>query len=205
MKRTILALCALVAASAIPASANYLLLAPTGTTLSTAQVRAEAAISPGRDNGQYYWLATGLMQIEVNLIQRNPDAGKKETRLGAQWSFLPETSLTPAIGFGVTDIASESDEGIAGYLAVTKSLPVGWLNTFVRDLSVTAGVGAGGINGIFGGVELKLPMGLFAQAEYDSRDFNGAVGWQPVSMFRVKAYSLRDDFYVGAELLPIRF
>lgn len=204
MKRAIFAIIAVFAA-ALPASANYLLLAPTGTTLTTAQVRAEAAISPAGNNGEYYWLGTGLMQVEINLLQRNPRGGKHQSRLGAQWSFLPETSLTPAVGFGVTDITSASPEGIAGYVAITKHLPVQKFTSFVTGFSVTAGLGAHGIRGVFGGFEAHLPYGLFVEGEYDSRNFNGAVGWQPIKLLRFKAYSIQHETFYGAEIVPISF
>ena len=145
-------------AVAVPASANYLLLTPTGTTLTTAQVRAEAAISPGGNNGEYYWLGTGLMQVEVNVLQRNPQGADKQSRLGAQWSFLPETSLTPAVGFGVIDVTSASPEGIAGYIAVTKHFSALKSLGLVSDFAATAGLGAHGIKGFFGSFEAHLAL-----------------------------------------------
>lgn len=205
MKKTFWMLIGLLAIAAIPASANYLLLAPTGTTLTTGQVRAEAALNPSGNNGEYYWLGAGLMKVEANVIRRQPNSGDAQDQLGVQWNFLPETSFTPAIGFGLTDITGESHDGRGYYVAITKRLPVDRFSTFFKDLSVTAGLGAAGIKGPFGGFEAHLPGGLFVQGEYDSRDFNGAIGWQPVSLFRVKAYSLRDDFFFGAEIVPIEF
>ncbi|MCL5105477.1 MAG: hypothetical protein M1133_15390 [Armatimonadetes bacterium] len=206
MKKLLCAAMALLVFATGPVLANYILLAPSGTTLSTGQVRAEAAFSPNNDDGKFFWLGTGLMQLELNVIAvGNPGSEKTENRVGAQWSFLPETSITPAVGFGVTDVASESHEGIGGYAVVTKHLRTGAVNPFVKELSLTGGIGAGGIKGPFAGVEARLPMGIFLQAEYDSHDFNGAVGWQPISLLRFKAYTLRDNFYFGAELRTIRF
>jgi hypothetical protein len=181
-----------------------LLLAPTGTTLTTAQVRAEAALSPGGDNGQYYWLAAGLMQVELNVLRFQPSVGDVQNRLGAQWNFLPETMITPAVGFGVTDVTNESGDGSSFYVAVTKRLPLSKLPLIVKDVSITVGIGVGGIKGPFGSVEAHFPAGFFMQAECDTQDFNAAVGWQPVKMFRVKAYTLHDETYYGAELLPIQ-
>ena len=206
MKKLLLAAIALLVFAAGPVLANYILLAPSGTTLTTGQVRAEAAFSPNNDHGKFFWLGTGLMQLEVNMIAvANPGANKTENRVGAQWSFLPETSVTPAVAFGVTDVASESREGIGGYAVVTKHLRTGAINPLLKELSVTGGIGAGGIRGPFAGVEARFPAGIFVQAEYDSHDFNGAVGWQPISLLRFKAYTLRDNFYIGAELRTLRF
>lgn len=189
----------------IPAGADRLILIPTGQTLTTGQVRAEAAFSPSNDEGKYMWLATGLMQVELSVLRHELPSGENDNEYGAQWNFLPETSLTPGIAFGVQDIASESEEGVAGYVVASKHLPISAFNPFVNDLEVTAGIGAGGIRGPFFGAEAHLPLNFFIQGEYDSHDFNAAFGWQPVSMFRLKAYTIRDDAYFGAELLPIQF
>lgn len=205
MKTALWMVSALVALSGVPAIANPILFAPTGNTLTTGQFRAEAAFSPDNEHGKYFWLGAGLLQFEANLIRFESPTGKKENLIGMQWNFLPETLLTPGISFGVKDIASESEEGIGGYLAITKHISTDTVVPLVKDFSATAGVGVGGIKGLFAGFEAKLPLGFFVQGEYDSHDLNAAVGWQPVSMFRVKAYSLRKDFFFGAELVPILF
>lgn len=202
-----LLLCAVLIAVGLtaPAGANPVLLSPTGTTLTTGQFRAEAAFSPGNDHGSYYWLAAGLQQLELNAVRIENRSGKDESIVGLQWSFLPETFVTPAVSFGVKDIAAESAEGVGVYAAVTRHLPVGELSPILKELAVTAGVGAGGIRGPFFSFEAKLPWKLFAQGEYDSRDFNAAVGWQPVRIFRIKAYKIRRESFLGAEIVPITF
>ena len=57
----------------------------------------------------------------------------------------------------------------------------------------------------FCGFEAKLPGRFFVQGEYDSRDLNAAIGWQPVDLFRIKAYTIRSESYFGAELVPVTF
>lgn len=205
MTRTLLTAAVIAFLVSTLAAANPILLAPSGSTLTTGQFRAEAALSPDNEDGRYFWLGAGLMQFEANLLHFEDPNGDDGNLIGAQWSFLPETALTPGVAFGVWDITSESDDGIAGYLAVTKSLPTNMVLPLLRDVSATIGLGLGGIKGPFAGVEARLPLGLFVQAEYDSRDFNAAVGWHPVKLFRVKAYTIHSDFYFGAELVPIVF
>lgn len=195
----------LICALAVPSCADYLLLAPTATTLTTGQVRAEAALSPDNTDGRYYWLATGLEQYELSAIRQERPGLSAENMIGIQSSFLPETSLNPAVAFGARDVASQTSDGIGVYAVVTKHLPVGAASIFLKDFAATVGVGLFGVRGPFGGFEAKLPMNLFVEAEYDSHDVNGAIGWQPLSLFRVKAYSIRKDFFVGAELVPITF
>lgn len=187
------------------AAANTILLAPTGTTLTTGQIRAEAAFSPGNDEGKYYWLGAGFQQFEARVIRFENAAGDHENQFGVQWNFLPETFLTPAISFGVTDITSQSQEGIGVYAAVTRHVNTGRLSPVLKELAVSGGIGLKGVNGPFFGVEAKLPLNTFAQVEYDSRNLNASIGWQPAELFRVKASSIRDEFYFGAELVPIQF
>jgi len=188
----------------VPMRANPLILAPTATTLTTGQVRAEAALSPANTNGSYYWLATGLAQYELSAIRQQRPGLSAQNMIGIQTSFLPETSFNPAVAFGINDLASQS-HGIGVYAVVTKHLPIGQASLLVKDFAATVGVGLFGIRGPFTGFEAKLPMNIFVQGEYDSHDLNGAVGWQPTSLFRVKAYTIRKEFYLGAELVPVAF
>jgi len=194
----------LILSAGATAQANPLILAPTAATLTTGQVRAEAALSSGNRDGHYYWLAAGLQQYELNAIGFQKRGERVQAAIGAQASFLPETSLSPGIAFGISDIASQWD-GVGVYAVVTKRLPVGESSPVIRELAATVGVGVLGIKGPFGGIEAKLAGKFFVQAEWDSHDLNGAVGWQPIGLFRVKAYSIRGDTYYGAEVVPVTF
>jgi hypothetical protein len=182
--------------------ANPLLLAPTGTTLTTGQFRVEAALSPANKQGKYFWFATGFMQFEASLIRENDVVGENTNIFGAQWCFLPETFITPAVSFGVRDIGLQTKEGMAGYLAVTKHVATEGVVPVLKEFSATLGLGAGGLRGPFAGFEAKFAAGFFVEGEYDTQNLNGAVGWQPISMVRIKAYSIRHDTYFGLELTP---
>ena len=188
-----------------PAFANPLLLIPTGTTLSTGQYRAEAALSPNNDHGKYFWLGTGFRQCEVNVIRVDSRLGRDENLIDVQCSFLPETFLTPAVAFGATDVASQSAEGIGVYIVITRHLPIGESSPLLKDFALTAGVGIAGIRGPFFGFEAKLPGSFFAEGEYDSQDLNAAVGWEPMPYFRIKAYTIRSEVYFGAEVASVTF
>ena len=198
-------LVALVLILGLQAVADPLILSPRGTTLTTGQFRLEAAFSPGNDRGKLFWFATGFQQLEINAIRIDNRIGQDETILGAQWNFLPETMLTPAISFGVRDAAFQSAEGLGVYAAVTRHLPIGEGSRFLKDFEVTAGIGVAGIRGPFASFEALTVGNLFAEAEYDSREFNVAVGWQPIPRLRLKLYTIRDELYYGAELVPISF
>ena len=206
MNRYALSICIiLVMCAGWCASANPILLAPSGSTLTTGQIRAEAAFSPNNKHGSCYWLGTGFQQYEINVLRVEGENDDDQNRFGVQWNFLPETMFTPAVSFGVTDVFSQSDESTGIYAAITRDLPVGKASPFISSFSATLGIGAFGIKGPFAGFEAGLPGRMFLQADYDSRDLNAALGWQPVRYVRVKVYNLRDDFYLGAELVPLEF
>lgn len=190
---------------AVPVWANYAILTPTGTTLSTGQFRAEVAAGANTDSGKYYWLGMGLTMGEINLISRAPDKGSSQTNFGAQIGFLPETFATPAVGFGVMGISSGTNRDFSGYVAVTKTLPVGALGGFASDVKASVGLSAGGNTGLFGSVEATLPFGFFLQGEYDTKNINTAFGWQLAKLIRLKAYNIHDDVFVGMELSTVRF
>ncbi len=185
--------------------ADPIILAPSATTLSTGQVRAEAALSPGNDQGNYFWFGTGISQFEVNLIRCGQSGGKVENDFGFQWDIIPQTVATPAVAVGLADVGSQSSSGVAPYAVATKRLPVSSILPFVSSFEMTGGLGAGGISGPFLGFDAKLPLKFFLQAEYDSHNLNAAAGWQPTKLFRLKAYSINGHIYGGAELAPITF
>ncbi len=185
--------------------ANNILLAPSGTTLTTGQFRIETAFSKDNNRGNYSWAGVGFMQYELNLIRYQPKSGETENLLGAQWNFIPETIITPAISIGIRDAASQSVEGISGYAAITKHFPVRRLTPIIQSFGLTVGFGIGGIKGLFTGFETDLPLKVYIQAEYDSRDFNTAIGWRPLPKLSIKAYRLRGETYYGAEFLNTEF
>jgi len=194
----------LIIALVSPALANNLILVPTGITLTTGQVRAEAAISVNGSKSQYYWLGTGLKQVELNLTRFQKPGLDSENVVDIQWSFLPETILTPGVAFGVNDLANQSGQGVGPYAVVTRHLPLG-RSSLLRSFAATVGIGAIGLRGPFFGFEAELPAHIIIQGEYDSRDFNAAIGWQPAKFLMLKAYTIRRETYLGAELVPMTF
>ncbi len=188
-----------------PALANNLILIPTGTTLTTGQLRGEAAISVDGSRSQYYWLGTGLQQFEANITRVQKPGVDAENIVGLQWCFIPETIFTPGVAFGVNDLADQTRQGVAAYAVISRRLPLGERAFLLRSFTATVGFGGFGIRGPFFGFHAGLPADLFVQGEFDSRDFNGAIGWQPNETFRLKAYSIRRENYLGAEFVPMTF
>jgi hypothetical protein len=204
MKKLLIIASLLIIALVSPALANNLILVPTGITLSTGQVRAEAAISVNGSKSQYYWLGTGLKQVELNLTRFQKPGLDSENVVDIQWSFLPETMLTPAVAFGVNDLGAQSEQGVGPYAVVTRHLPLGQASV-LKSFAATVGIGVNGLRGPFFGFQAELPAHIILEGEYDSRDYNAAVGWQPATFLMLKAYTIRRETYLGAELVPMTF
>jgi hypothetical protein len=196
MKKLILAVILVLMVSST--YADKLITMPTGRTLSTGQFRVEGSISEADENGRRIELAAGLMQFELNAKRLFYRDNKSEDIFGAQWNFLPETFITPAIGFGVTDAFSQTAEGIGVYTAVTKSLKIPGVK-FVRDISTTAGLGIKSIRGAFFGVDVTLNNGLFGQLEFDSEQWNNCFGYQPTKTIRIKVSNIHNQRFYGIE------
>ena len=201
MNRAVLVLMLLAMLTSGSAVANDLLLAPTGVTLTTGQDRAEAALN---DNGKYFWLGTGFKAYELNVVHIDSNPDGNENLIGAQWNFIPETIFAPAVAFGVRDAASESKEGIGAYFAITRHLPLPE-RSILEDFGLTFGLGAVGIRGPFFGFQAELARHFLAEGEYDSQNFNAAVGWEAMPNFKIKAYIIRGEAYFGAQLERMDF
>lgn len=199
--------------------ADRIIFAPTGTTLSAGEVKAEAATSPSNDDSKIYWVGLGLQNFEVNAIRfdfknDSPTVTKNRSRtivnfdtsldeedydiVNAQLGLIPETTLTPAISIGTWDLTDKTADGTGYFLAFSKAVPLTKeLPLPVSDVKVHAGFGISGMDNIFGGAEASLPLGLKVSAEYFQKDFNYALGWGPVAGLQLKAYILDGETYYG--------
>jgi hypothetical protein len=193
----VLSICCLIAGSA---SAERLILIPTGTTLGTGDFRAECAAQESR---QAYWAGTGIIRLEIEGAWFHGFGPKENGAVSAQISVLPETSFTPAVGLGVRDIGDSTDkssalyDGRSVYLAVSKGVPTGESLGFVSDLKLHAGIGTGSLSGIFFGAEATLPGRVCLAAEYDTKEFNLAATYSAAPVVKLRVSSIHDDVYFG--------
>ena len=197
----------LVGLSALPVCADRVILAPTGTTLASGEIRAEAAIDTTDSNTRIYWVGIGLQRLEIGATRfenGNEIAGPGDTNvLTAEISILPDTTLTPGVGVGAWDISSETPDGAGYYLALTKVLPFSKdLPSPIRDIRLHAGVGSGAIAGFFAGAEASLPFGLRVAADYFREDFNFSLGWKALPGLQIKAYLLNGESHYGLQFSP---
>ena len=184
--------------------ADRLILIPTGTTLTTGGIKGEFAASSERNDAKAYWVNVGMSRFEVEGARFQDFGADDVDAVGVQVSVLPETTFTPAIALGVRDISDETGgkgvlyDGQSFYLAVSKAIPVtGGVPILFKDMKMHGGVGTGSLGGIFFGVEGTLPIGIRLAGEYDTDDFNLAASYSIIPALRVRASSIKRDFYYG--------
>lgn len=210
MKKTIifaLLVVAIVALFCAQACADRLITIPTGNTLAKASVKAEAisgfsdgttTLVPFGEVYRAYWVNVGLGNVEIEGTRYVERGGDHKDCFSAELGILPETIITPAIGFGVRDIGNEIERGV--YLAVSKTLPLSDKIPMmpVRNIKVHGGYGIDGLNGIFLGAQADLPMHLTLSVEEVDSKFNASLAWNVIPKLSLKFYSLDGEFFYGA-------
>jgi hypothetical protein len=204
--------------AAAPVSADRIILAPTGNVLAPGVVKAEGAVNPDDTSSRIYWVGMGMQRFELNATRFQisdstlPEtgslidqitAGKTTDVIGLEFSLMPETSLTPGFGVGVWDFTGKTSFGKGYYLAMSKSVPLlKELPLPIHDVQVHAGYGINGIDGLFGGAQASLPLGIKLYAEYFQEDINYAVGWNPAPTLQLKFQSIDGEAFYGLQFAP---
>lgn len=191
--------CCLLAGSA---SADRLILTPTGNTLGTG-IKAEYAASFNGDS-KVYWAQIGFSKFELEGV-RFQDSDNIDA-ISAEMEVVPETSFTPSVAFGVRDISNETEgkdalyDGQSLYLAMSKGIPITHgIPLLFQDMKIHGGFGTGGsLSGLFFGVSGKLPMGIGLKAEFDTEDWNFAASYSIIPALKVQASSIKGHIYYGA-------
>ncbi len=204
-KRLILAAAVVLLACMVAgaASADRLVLIPTGTTLSTGGLRAEYANNSDGD-GAIFWANVGVSRLEIEGARFADFGGDDTDVFSVQASVIPETSFTPALAIGMRNITDENgalpalyDERSL-YAVASKTIPVvEGVPGLLGDMRVHGGIGTGALSGLFFGVEATVvPVGVRAAVEYDTDDWNWALSYG-LGVIRAKAYSINEDIFYG--------
>ncbi|HEY3282009.1 MAG TPA: YjbH domain-containing protein [Armatimonadota bacterium] len=172
---------------ATPAGAYRIIDVPTGQVLGVGQLRLEYKRVEDQDRNAYradVGLPFGIeLQASYSKLGRGEDPS-----IGAQWSFLRGTALTPAVSVGVQDTGLHSRGSTTAY--VVAGMEVGGGTPVVRKylphLRVNAGIGTGLLRGVFAGAQLSLSSSLQVYVEHDSRSVNGGVAWSPAPRVSLK-------------------
>lgn len=202
MRTSVICLFALLLAASC-SMADRIIFAPTGSTLSTGQIRAEAAVKSSDTSQHLYWGAIGLGQVELSAIKVDKNESLShfgdDDVVSVALGLIPETLITPGVSVGVWNIGADDHRDRGYYLAASKSVPMDSSFGFLSNLRVHVGVGTKGTSGTFGGVELGLPKGVRVSAEYFQHNANFALDWMPIKAARLKIYWIDGDPYYGLE------
>ncbi len=184
------------------ASADRLILIPEGTTLGTGGLKAEYVKRADNDSTAV-WASVGVSRIELEGSWFKGFGAGDLNAVSAQVAVLPETSFTPAVALGMRDMGNNTDnshgfyDGSALYIAASKGVAIG--TPALSDLKVHIGAGTGSLRGVFFGAETTVGGKLQIAAEYDTDKFNFSAAYPVAPMFKLKALSVRGDFYYGAQ------
>lgn len=195
---------AMVLLAAASASANRLIIIPTGSTFSSGGIKGEYA--KRSDGGaKAYWVNVGVSRLEVEWAGFREFGPKNEDAFSAQLSVLPETTFMPAVAVGVRDIGDSTNrsnglyDGRSFYLAATKGIPItGGIPLLFHDVKLHGGVGTGSLSGVFFGAEAQVPFGLRLAGEYDTEKFNFQLSYSIIPALRATISSIEGDIYYGA-------
>ncbi len=181
------------------AQADRSILAPSGRSVGTG-AKAEILRTDTHGGTTMTFLQAGLpngLELEV---MRDDRPNNRKNAVSAQFTILPDTGYTPSAVVGVRDITNETRRGRGYYAASSYQLPMLPENPFVHDITVFAGLGIDGIDGLFGGLELNLIRNLRARVEYDSRDFNAMLQMSPLKGLYLGVGVIGDRLHYGASM-----
>jgi hypothetical protein len=193
-------------ALAVPfvASADRVVLVPTGKKLLRGQIRLEALDRPG-DRGRV-WLGTGLLQsFELEGVLSEERPGTWAGTFDFAYNHAPPfTDISPGISVGVMDALNRTEEGRALYLAVTYRYGnVGDLNQDVPT-ELTVGLWTRPQGLAFFGVSLPFSQQLRFLAEHDSDRLAGGIELRPADGVGAKVVFEREGTAFGL-ILSLRF
>jgi hypothetical protein len=195
--RVVLVAGALVLASAA-ARADRVLVSPAGQVLPAGSLRVEAAVRGADSGDNIQWLQAGLPGLEMEIVRDDRPGRPARWTAGAQVAIFPGTASLPALSAGVRDISDRTRFGRAYYLVAGAPLPVA-AGPF-SSLRLNAGLGADGIRGAFGSVEMDGPSRFRLLAEFDSRRLNFGLELPLTSFLKLRASLLGGDAFYGVNL-----
>ncbi len=198
----LLALCACSALSA-PSFRGYtgLVQVPSSNTLDAGEfsvgVMSESTDDLQATDAFVMYGVGGQAEIGIDSFQP-AGCDRRRTLVNAKYRFSDSRA---GCAVGIIDAANEVQQ--TGYVVVTKSL-IRRTSIFASVVSAVrghVGVGAGGLDGVFGGLSIYSGNRVVFSAEWDTEDINLGFRLTPVRGLRLHAALLgfgdRDDIGVG--------
>ncbi len=198
MRKAFFVTASVLALACAPAAADRVLLSPAAPLLPAGSLRWETAVRGSDSGDNIQWLQAGLPGFEVDAVRDDRPGRGAEWTAGAQVAIFPGTASLPSLSAGVRDIADNTRFGRGWYVVAGAPMPVA-AGPF-SSIRLNAGLGAEGIKGVFGSVEMDGPSRLRLMAEFDSRRLNFGLELPLNSFLRLRASLLGGDAFYGVNL-----
>jgi len=172
----------LVIGVAAGALADRFILTPTGSRIRPGTARAESLAIAGRPTRS--WLEAG---ITTNLDLGISHIAGRDPSLDLTWNYLlPITDIAPGLSFGLLDLADETPEGRAGYLAFTNHFGnMGDLNSDIPT-EFTLGIWTRGKGQPFASVSFPFADQFRLIAETSGGEIRAGFDLRPIKALSVK-------------------
>jgi hypothetical protein len=199
---SIAAVCAL----ASPSRATRIVLAPGGLVANPSSVAVEYAGRATAARDWLGWVRIGVPQSDLGVeveLERYELRGERGTSLSAQYSITGNafSDIAPAISVGVRDLLDEGREHRAIYLAMTKTIGLSRnQERLAQNVKLHLGVGDSRLDGVFGGLTVRLTCGPEVGAEYVRRTANASVAVRVMRYGDVRVYTLDGHMFLGGRL-----
>lgn len=174
--------------AASPAYFGYtgLMMTPTADTLRSGGTAFNAVILNNNNNTSFLSANFGLMDsLEVGAAMISQDHGDSKGIVNGKFQLLKETTATPALAIGISDLADQLDSTL--YIVGSKSLSGQW------SPRLHVGVGSGRLNGLFAGLSATVSDRMQLMAEYDTNDLNFGLQFAATNSLRLHAGIIGGD------------
>ena len=200
MKRLLFA--AIFVIASLPASADRLIMIPTGRKMLSKVAKFDFLVVPSRGRMQV-WVGKGLSEIfELEFSVESFDSSRTVTSVNFAYNYVPPLlpDEAPGISFGVQDALNVTEDGRGIYIAAT--FLYGNYGVHNQDVPTELTIGlwnkAEGI--AFGGALLPFSKHLLLVAEHDTKRITAGFEIRPVNYVRFRFLFRQDQVMLGLQV-----
>lgn len=185
--------------SCVFASADRLILIPTGKKLLKGRIYTEWLGSGDKREKSRFFLGTAIGDSFDAELEYQDGAGLRRGLTGSfTYNYIvPVTDITPGISVGIRDIMNRTSFGRFVYLAAT--FRVGSEALFYSDAPIefTVGCGTKPLRGAFLGISIPFANQVRLLAEHDSIDVTAGIEIKPSPAMSLRWLYRRDRNFVS--------
>lgn len=142
------------------------------------------------------------MEIGGGTIEKDDPKTTGITLLQAKYKIVKETTTNPALSLGLIYASrgkkdNPDKEQITIYAAVSQNLS--WPGKIAKKFGIRATIGVGNelLDGVFGGLELKIGDQTKVMCEYDTEDYNFSLRQNLTPAIMAQILKRSDDYGIG--------